>query len=99
MVVSIIERIVALCVRWPWTVLVLALGLTALSGYVAVDRFTINTDTARLISPDIPWRRNETALDKAFPQRTDLIVAVVPRLRSSTRRPSAWQGRCPPTPR
>jgi len=30
-----------------------------------------------LFSPTIPWRQNEAALYKAFPQLDDLIVAVI----------------------
>lgn len=72
-----IQRTVAFCVHRPWLVIGLSLALTLLGLYLTVTRFTINTDTARLISPDVAWRQYEMALDKAFPQRTDLILAVV----------------------
>lgn len=72
-----IERLVAFCIRRPWLVIGVAALLTFGGLYVTVTRFVINTDTARLISPDVSWRQNETAFDRAFPQRTDLILAVV----------------------
>jgi uncharacterized protein len=72
-----LERIVAFCTRRPWLVIGLSLALTLLGLFVTITRFSINTDTARLISADVPWRQHEAALDSAFPQRTDLILAVV----------------------
>jgi hopanoid biosynthesis associated RND transporter like protein HpnN len=43
----------------------------------SVRHFAINTDVAKLISPDIDWRQREIVFDKAFPGRHDLILAVV----------------------
>ena len=43
----------------------------------AAGHFSMTTDTAKLISPDLPWRQNEMAFDKAFPQQDDMIVAVI----------------------
>src|SRR3954470_8053413 len=45
--------------------------------YVTVTRFAINTNTERLISSDVSWRRDLVAYDAAFPHRLGLIVAVV----------------------
>src|SRR3954454_8063012 len=73
----LIERTVALCTRRPWAVIALALALTLTGLYVTVTRFAINTNTERLISADVPWRRDLVAYDAAFPQRLGLIVDVV----------------------
>lgn len=72
-----IERLVGFCVRWRWAVLFLVLSLTGAGVYFATTRFAIDTNTENLFSPDIPWRRHETALYSAFPQLDDLIVAVI----------------------
>lgn len=40
-----------------------------------VARFSINTDTERLISENIPWHQRQQALAKAFPEKG--IIAVV----------------------
>ena len=72
-----IERTVAICTRRPWAVIALALALTLVGLYVTVTRFAINTNTERLISADVPWRKALEAYDEAFPQRKDLIVVVV----------------------
>ena len=72
-----IERTVALCTRRPWLVIAAALAMTLAGLYVTVTRFAINTNTERLISSDVSWRRDLVAYDAAFPQRLGLIVAVV----------------------
>ena len=77
MLTSSIVRVVAACCRFSWLVVVIAFGLTALSGWYAVTNFSINTDSGQLISAELPWRQRELAFDAAFPQRADLIVIVV----------------------
>lgn len=51
------------------------LGLAG--GYHAFTHFAMNTDTAALISADLPWRQGEIAYGKAFPQQEDLIAIVI----------------------
>jgi hopanoid biosynthesis associated RND transporter like protein HpnN len=72
-VVSIVE----FAIRRPWTVVALAILLTGLGLWLTVSRFAINTDTARLISPDIDWRRAELEYDRAFPGQFEVIAAVI----------------------
>ncbi|TDX64831.1 hypothetical protein EDE12_104121 [Methylosinus sp. sav-2] len=72
-----LEKLVAWCLRRPWTVVIVTLALTVAGAYVTATRFAIDTDTAHLFSPEVPWRANETRLYKAFPQIDDIIVAVV----------------------
>lgn len=70
-------RLTGQCIAHARTVLLVGLALCCLSVWYTIERFAINTDTARLISPNTPWRQMEIAFDKAFPSRTDLIVAVL----------------------
>ena len=56
-----------------FVVLVLAIA----TGIYAASHVGIETDMTRLISPQVGWRLNEEALDRAFPQDVDLIAAVV----------------------
>jgi hopanoid biosynthesis associated RND transporter like protein HpnN len=72
-----LERLVAFCLRWPWTVVLFTLALTGGGVYLTATRFDIDTDTVHLFSSKIPWRQNETALYRAFPQLDNLIVAVI----------------------
>ncbi len=51
--------------------------LAALSGWVAVARLGVTTDTGTLFAASLPWRQREIAFDRAFPQFTNLLVAVI----------------------
>ena len=67
----------ALSTRQPWAVIAIALALTLAGLYVTVTRFALNTNTERLISADVPWRKALENYSKAFSRGRDLIVAVV----------------------
>ena len=69
--------LVALACRRPVLLALLAalLGLGALQQLAR--HVSITTDTATLFPADLPWRRAESRLAAAFPQREDLIAVVV----------------------
>jgi hopanoid biosynthesis associated RND transporter like protein HpnN len=69
--------IVGICTRQAWSVIALAAALVFGFGGYAARHFAINTDINRLISPDLPWRQQELAFSRAFPQRNGTIFAVV----------------------
>jgi hopanoid biosynthesis associated RND transporter like protein HpnN len=48
-----------------------------LCGYYSAINFSIDTNVNKLISNNLDWRKNELALDAAFPYRHETIVAVV----------------------
>jgi len=68
---------VRFCTRFAWLALTIGLIVAAAAAVYSVRHFAINTDVAKLISPDIDWRQREIAYDKAFPGKHDLILAVV----------------------
>ncbi len=72
-----IERLVAFSVQRRWLVILVVAALTVASAGLAAHLFRINTDVERLIDKDVPWRQDEIAYEKAFPQRTNTIVAVI----------------------
>ncbi len=72
-----IEGLVASSVRFRWIVIALVAAMTVASLGIAAHLFRINTDVERLIDPKEPWRQDEIAFEKAFPQRSNLIVAVI----------------------
>jgi hopanoid biosynthesis associated RND transporter like protein HpnN len=74
---SPIPEIVSASIRRPWLTLGLCLVLTALALVFAVNRFDMTTDTAALISPDVDWRKQERAMEAAFPQLSDVMLVVV----------------------
>ncbi|WP_186002648.1 MMPL family transporter [Mycobacterium sp. KBS0706] len=62
--------------RAPW-VIGAALVLSVCAVLVVMHRLSINTDTGKLIDPDLPWQQDNAALDKAFPQNTNLLAIVI----------------------
>src|SRR5207253_2981287 len=71
----------ALLVGWstrraPAIVLAAVLG-TGLCGNYAAHHLSVDTDTEKLISPDLPWRKQEAVFERAFPQNVDLLALVV----------------------
>ncbi len=74
---SWVVGLVAASCRRPWRIVALAVLLCVLAGAYASGHFAMTTDTAQLISAKTAWRKNEAAVDKAFPQDTDRIVIVI----------------------
>ncbi|KJK24333.1 RND transporter [Burkholderiaceae bacterium 16] len=77
MLTSLVIRIVQFSTRRAWPVIALTLLLTAASGVYVAGHFAINTDISRLLQSDQPWARRDAAVSAAFPQRDQMILAVV----------------------
>jgi hopanoid biosynthesis associated RND transporter like protein HpnN len=75
MLKSVIVRTVDVCVRHPWSVIIIAVALTVGSIVYVADHFQINTDIEKLISSDLPDRQRQAEYFRAF--QTHGIVAVV----------------------
>jgi len=74
---KILLRILVFCSRHAWGVIFGAAAFAACSGVYVAEYFAINTNVNSLISADLPWRQRELAYQAAFPQTTQLILAVV----------------------
>ena len=72
-----ISQIVRASIRFPWLTVAIFVILTVISGIYAARNIAINTDISNLISPDIDWRQREIDFEKAFPSRSETILAVV----------------------
>jgi hopanoid biosynthesis associated RND transporter like protein HpnN len=77
MLKSRIVSLVNICIRFPRTIIAIAALLTLVSSIYSVRNFAINTDVTRLISSDVPWRQRELAVDRSFPNRQEIILAVI----------------------
>lgn len=77
MLTSLIARIVVFSARRAWLVIALSLAATAFGGWYAATHFAINTDIGKLLDADEPWARRDAALGAAFPQRGQMILAVI----------------------
>ena len=72
-----VARLVRASCAWAWIVIALAAILTFLSVAYVRQNFALNSDSMAMISPDVAWRRNDAAFDRAFPQLGGDIVVVV----------------------
>jgi predicted exporter len=73
----IIAHIVDSARRRAVLVLIGSVLLSVLAVLAAATHLGVDTDTNRLISPELPWRQREAEFDRAFPQFVDLIAVVV----------------------
>jgi uncharacterized protein len=69
--------VVYACTRHAWAVIAACALVTVLAGVYVARHFAIDTDINKLISADLPWRRQELAFARAFPQRYGTIFAVI----------------------
>jgi len=63
--------------RHAWLVVAAAVLLTAASGYVAVTRIAINTDTSDVLFRNLPFTKVDHELQRAFPQLGERILVVI----------------------
>ena len=57
--------------------MVVALAATVAAAYGVATQLSINTDTEDMLSPDLPFRQDSSALSAAFPQFSDNILVVI----------------------
>jgi uncharacterized protein len=75
--IAAISRVVRLSTRHAWVVIAAFLIAAIVAGGYVARHIAINTDSDKLLSSSLPWRQQEIKLNELFPQRTDLIVAVI----------------------
>src|ERR1700727_1008391 len=75
--IAAIARVVRMSTRHAWLVIAAFLIAAILAGGYVARHVAINTDSDKLLSSSLPWRQQEIKLNALFPQRTDLIVAVI----------------------
>jgi hopanoid biosynthesis associated RND transporter like protein HpnN len=51
--------------------------LAAGSAYFAATHLRLNTDVEHMLPNDLPWRQQQFALDRAFPQNADPLAIVI----------------------
>ena len=57
MLISAVSRLVRLCSRHAWVVVIAAAVLTVAAGVYAATHFAISTDINKLLSSDLGWRQ------------------------------------------
>ena len=63
--------------RFRVAIVILSVLATAAAMYYTVNNLEMNTSTKDMLSPQLPWRKLDTEIEKQFPQYTDNIIAVV----------------------
>jgi hopanoid biosynthesis associated RND transporter like protein HpnN len=69
--------LVGFCARGRYLVVAVAAVLVGLSLYAAGHRLGVTTDTSKMFSDSLQWKRTNQALSKLFPQNNNLLVAVI----------------------
>ncbi len=77
MLESLVYRAVRFCERRAALVLGACALLAIVSVIYVVHAFRMDTDTANMISPELPWRKQVAHFNDLFPQNTGLLVIVV----------------------
>ena len=77
MIAAIIVRLVDFSRRHAALNALAALTLTLVAGWYAATHLSIDTDIEKLLPSDLPWRQNELALDREFPQNANLLAIVI----------------------
>ncbi|MGZ8159249.1 MAG: hypothetical protein ACXWT4_10615 [Methylobacter sp.] len=63
--------------RCPWTLLLLSLLLCGATLYYSIQYLEINTNTAEMLSPDLPFQQNQAHFNEAFPEDATTIIFAV----------------------
>jgi predicted RND superfamily exporter protein len=64
-------------IRCPWTLLLLSLLLCGATLAYTLKNLAINTNTAEMLSPDLPFQQNQAHLNQAFLQDANTLIFVV----------------------
>jgi len=75
--IALVTRLVETSRRHAPALAITIIGVVALLGALAMRHIGIDTDTEKLFSPTLAWRRAAAELDRAFPQNTGLLAVVV----------------------
>ena len=75
---TVIFRLVDVCTRRAWWVLVIAALTTGFCGVYAVRNFAVNTDTKALFPPKLPWAQRAFQYMRAFPEPGIVVVVQAP---------------------
>ncbi len=63
--------------RFPWLVIILTLLLSTASLYYTANNLGINTNSADMLSPDLPFQKNTKRIEKEFPKDARAIILVI----------------------
>ncbi len=75
------QRFLAAWIEWvsrlAWAVIVLTLLATAGAAYFTATHLRIDASIDQMLSKELPFRKTEEAIGKAFPQLNDVLTVIV----------------------
>jgi uncharacterized protein len=77
LVIRIIHWWEANVLNRPWWLMLIALIACGLIGKYTMDNLTINTNTADMLSTELPFQKSRIQLETAFPQDVSTVLLVV----------------------
>jgi len=66
-----------LITHFPWLLILITLVLTGVSLHYTINHLGVNTNTAEMLSPDLPFQKNRQRIEAAFPEDAGVIILVV----------------------
>jgi uncharacterized protein len=76
-IAATVARIVEFARHRAALVMAVCLILAVAAAVYAGGHLAVDTDIERMLPSNVAWRQNERALDEAFPQNNNLLVAVI----------------------
>ncbi|MFT9015268.1 MAG: MMPL family transporter [Acetobacter sp.] len=77
MLFAFIGRFITLCARHAWAVVALFVLLSGGGIYAGMTRLGVTTDTSKMLSPRLAWKQRSDEMGRLFPQKENLLVAVI----------------------
>ncbi|HEY1382363.1 MAG TPA: MMPL family transporter [Dongiaceae bacterium] len=72
-----VERSVAWAIAHAKLVILLCVALTVAAAVYSAETLKMDSDTANMISPSLPWKQEMRRIDAQFPQDAGLLVIMV----------------------
>ena len=63
--------------RFPWLIIIFTVLLTAASAHYTVNNLELNTNSADMLSADLPFQKNQKRINEEFPHDSRVILFVV----------------------
>ena len=64
-------------IRFHWLVIIFAFIACTGTAYYVYHHLSVNTNTSEMISPDLPFQKNQRRLEKAFPDEASTTLFVI----------------------
>ncbi|NHN91647.1 MMPL family transporter [Acetobacter sicerae] len=77
MISLFIGRLIVLCAKRASLVVALFMLLAATSVWVSYNHLGVTTDTDKMLSDKLAWKKRSDMMGKLFPQKDNLLVAVI----------------------